>query len=86
MNNEIIPYGRQDIDQKDIDAVLSTLIQILTQGPKVEEFESKFAEYIGSKYVLAVSNATSGLHLSVLAEFKKGRQGNYNSYYICGYC
>ena len=53
---------------------LSTLnSNFLTQGPKVEEFESKFAEYIGSKYALAVSNATSGLHLSVLAmNLKKG--------------
>jgi UDP-4-amino-4,6-dideoxy-N-acetyl-beta-L-altrosamine transaminase len=63
-----IPYGRQSIDQKDIDAVVSTLqSDYLTQGPKVKEFESKFAEYVGANYALAVNNATSGLHLSVLA-------------------
>ena len=69
-----IPYGRQSIDQKDIDAVVSTLqSDYLTQGPKVREFESKFAEYIGSNYALAVNNATAGLHLSVLAlGLKKG--------------
>ena len=64
----IIPYGKQNIDQNDIDAVISTLqSDYLTQGPKVREFESKFAEYIGANYAVAVNNATSGLHLSVLA-------------------
>ena len=63
-----IPYGRQNIDQKDIDAVVSTLqSDYLTQGPKVREFESMFAEYVGAKFAVAVNNATSGLHLSVLA-------------------
>ena len=63
-----IPYGRQNIDQNDIDVVVSTLqSDYLTQGPKVREFESKFAEYVGAKFAVAVNNATSGLHLSVLA-------------------
>lgn len=63
-----IPYGRQNIDQNDIDAVISTLkSDFLTQGPKVKEFEDKFADYVGAKYALSVNNATSGLHLSVLA-------------------
>jgi UDP-4-amino-4,6-dideoxy-N-acetyl-beta-L-altrosamine transaminase len=63
-----IPYGRQNIDQNDIDAVVSTLqSDYLTQGPKVKEFESKFAGYVGANYAVAVNNATSGLHLSVLA-------------------
>ena len=63
-----IPYGRQNIDNDDISAVVKTLTSdFLTQGPKVKEFESKFAEYVGSNYALAVNNATSGLHLSVLA-------------------
>ena len=63
-----IPYGRQNIDQNDIDAVVLTLqSDYLTQGPKVREFESKFAEYVGANYAVAVTNATSGLHLSVLA-------------------
>tara|TARA_Y100000816_G_C26106296_1_gene588081 strand:+ start:545 stop:1690 length:1146 start_codon:yes stop_codon:yes gene_type:complete len=64
----IIPYGKQNIDQKDIDAVVSTLqSEYLTQGPKVREFELKFAEYVGANHAVAVNNATSGLHLSVLA-------------------
>tara|TARA_B110000037_G_scaffold218753_1_gene282387 strand:- start:1078 stop:2226 length:1149 start_codon:yes stop_codon:yes gene_type:complete len=63
-----IPYGRQNIDQNDIDAVVLTLqSDYLTQGPKVKEFEVKFAEYVGVKHAIAVNNATSGLHLSVLA-------------------
>jgi UDP-4-amino-4,6-dideoxy-N-acetyl-beta-L-altrosamine transaminase len=66
--NSIIPYGRQSIDQDDIDAVVDTLkSDFLTQGPKVEEFEVAFAKYVGSKYAVAVSNATTGLHISVLA-------------------
>ena len=63
-----IPYGRQDIDQNDINGVVSILkSDYLTQGPKVKEFEIKFAKYVGAKYAVAVSNATAGLHLSVLA-------------------
>ena len=63
-----IPYGKQHIDQDDIDAVVEALkSDYLTQGPKVVEFENKFAEYVGSKYAVAVNNATSGLHLSVLS-------------------
>jgi len=62
-----IPYGRQNITQVDIDAVVATLqADFLTQGPKVKEFEDKFAAYIGSKYAVAVNNATAGLHLAVL--------------------
>ena len=68
MNTKIIPYGRQSIEKDDIDAVINTLkSDFLTQGPKVLEFEKKFADYIGSKYAVAVNNATSGLHLSVLS-------------------
>jgi UDP-4-amino-4,6-dideoxy-N-acetyl-beta-L-altrosamine transaminase len=74
MKNFKIPYGRQNIEKDDIDAVIETLqADFLTQGPKVKEFEKKFANYVGSKYAVAVNNATSGLHLSVLAlGLKKG--------------
>lgn len=74
MGNFKIPYGRQNIEQDDINAVVETLqTDFLTQGPKVKEFEDKFAQYVGAKYALAVNNATSGLHLSVLAmNLKKG--------------
>ena len=65
---KVIPYGRQHIDQNDIDAVVATLqSDYLTQGPKIKEFEEGFASYIGANYAVAVNNATSGLHLAVLA-------------------
>ena len=67
-NMKPIPYGRQHITQDDINAVVTTLqADFLTQGPKIEEFEKKFAEYIGAKYAVAVSNGTAALHLSALA-------------------
>jgi UDP-4-amino-4,6-dideoxy-N-acetyl-beta-L-altrosamine transaminase len=63
-----IPYGKQTITQEDINAVVETLqSDFLTQGPKIEEFEKKFAEYIGCKYAVAVANGTAALHLSALA-------------------
>ena len=63
-----IPYGKQDITQEDIDGVIEVLqSDFMTQGPKVAEFENKFAEYIGSQYAVAVSNGTAALHLSALA-------------------
>mgnify|MGYP005991836691 CR=1 FL=1 len=71
-----IPYGRHNIEQDDIDSVVKTLqSDLLTQGPKVQEFESKFAKYVGAKYAVAVCNATAGLHLAVLASgLKKGER------------
>ncbi len=66
--SNIIPYGRQNITKEDIDAVtLALQSDYLTQGPKIAEFESKFAQYIGSKYAVAVANGTAALHLCTLA-------------------
>jgi len=63
-----IPYGRQNIDQNDIDVVASALqSDYLTQGPLIKEFENKFAAYVGAKYAVAVSNGTAALHLNALA-------------------
>ena len=63
-----IPYGRQEITQQDIDAVIQTLqSDYLTQGPQILEFEKKFAQYIGVKYAVAVSNGTAALHLCAMA-------------------
>jgi len=63
-----IPYGRQHVTDEDIQAVVATLkSDYLTQGPKIKEFEDKFASYIGSKYAIAVSNGTAALHLCTLA-------------------
>lgn len=69
-----IPYGRQQIDQDDIDAVIETLTSdFLTQGPKIEAFEKAFAEYVDVKYAVAVSNATAGLHIANMAlDVKEG--------------
>ncbi|WP_024546846.1 UDP-4-amino-4,6-dideoxy-N-acetyl-beta-L-altrosamine transaminase [Picosynechococcus sp. NKBG15041c] len=63
-----IPYGRQDINQADIDAVIEVLrSDWLTQGPMIERFEQTVADYCGAKYAVAVSSATAGLHLACLA-------------------
>lgn len=63
-----IPYGRQEINQDDIDAVVRVLnSDFLTQGPLIEDFEKKFASYIGAKYAVAVANGTAALHLSAMA-------------------
>src|SRR5690606_17071839 len=64
----MIPYGRQNITEDDIQAVISALKgDYLTQGPTILEFEKAFAEYIGCRYAVAVANGTAALHLSVLA-------------------
>lgn len=63
-----IPYGRQHINDEDIQAVVGVLkSDYLTQGPKIAEFENAFAEYIGAKYAVAVANGTAALHLCTLA-------------------
>ncbi len=63
-----IPYGRQHITGDDIAAVAAVLQSpYLTQGPKIGEFEAAFANYIGSKYAVAVSNGTAALHLCCMA-------------------
>ena len=63
-----IPYGRQNINQADIDAVVTVLqSDWLTQGPAIERFEQLVAEYCGVKYAVAVASATAGLHISCLA-------------------
>lgn len=73
---KVIPYGRQNIDDQDIQAVTDVLkADFLTQGPKIAEFEEAFAKYVSAKYAVAVSNATAGLHLSVLSlGLKKGER------------
>ncbi len=63
-----IPYGRHDITNEDIQAVIDILkSDWLTQGPNIKLFEDAFAEYIGCKYAVAVSNGTAALHLCTLA-------------------
>lgn len=63
-----IPYGRQHITDDDIAAVTAVLQSpYLTQGPKIGELEGAFAQYIGSRYAIAVANGTAALHLCCLA-------------------
>ncbi len=65
---EFIPYGRQWIDEDDIRAVVDVLrSDYLTTGPKTAEFEKAFANYVGVKYAVAVSNGTAALHAAVFA-------------------
>jgi UDP-4-amino-4,6-dideoxy-N-acetyl-beta-L-altrosamine transaminase len=64
----MIPYGRQDIDDDDIAAVIEVLrSDWLTQGPAIERFERRVAEYCGARHAVAVSSATAALHLACLA-------------------
>ena len=64
----VIPYGRQHIDQDDIDAVVSVLqSDYLTQGPVVPAFESAVAQKCQAKHAVAVNSATSALHIACLA-------------------
>jgi UDP-4-amino-4,6-dideoxy-N-acetyl-beta-L-altrosamine transaminase len=63
-----IPYGRQNITEDDIAAVVEVLrSDWLTQGPMIERFEQAVADYCGAKYAVAVANATAALHLACLA-------------------
>jgi len=63
-----IPYGKQDINQADIDAVVDVLrSDFLTQGPKVPAFETSVASYCGAQYAIAVNSATSALHIACRA-------------------
>lgn len=63
-----IPYGRQDISQSDINAVVAALrSDFLTQGPAVPAFERVVADYCGARHAVAVNSATSALHLACLA-------------------
>ncbi|MBD8031476.1 MULTISPECIES: UDP-4-amino-4,6-dideoxy-N-acetyl-beta-L-altrosamine transaminase [Solibacillus] len=58
-----ISYGKQNIDEEDIQAVIDTLRSpYLTQGPKIAEFERAIAEYVGTKYAVAFTNGTAALH------------------------
>jgi UDP-4-amino-4,6-dideoxy-N-acetyl-beta-L-altrosamine transaminase len=64
----MIPYGRQDISESDIEAVIEVLrSDFLTQGPVVPAFEDAVKTYCGVEYAVAVNSATSALHLACLA-------------------
>ncbi|WP_144168668.1 UDP-4-amino-4,6-dideoxy-N-acetyl-beta-L-altrosamine transaminase [Shewanella algae] len=64
----MIPYGKQDINQQDIDNVVNVLkSEFLTQGPQVPAFEQALIDHTGASYSLAVNSATSALHIACLA-------------------
>lgn len=64
----MIPYGRQHIDERDVEAVVDVLRNgLLTQGPKVDAFEAAVRDYVGAKYAVAVASGTAGLHLAAMA-------------------
>src|SRR5262245_5715954 len=66
--NEYIPYGKQWIDDEDIEAVVAALrSDYLTTGPQVAAFEEAFAAVCGARYAVAVTNGTAALHLACLA-------------------
>jgi len=71
---DVIPYGKHYIDEDDIKSVVDVLRNgMLTQGPKIAEFENKVADYVGVKYAVAVSNGTAALHLAcIVLGIKKG--------------
>ena len=67
-----IPYGKQNINQDDVDIVVDTLkSDYLTTGPKVKEFEDALSDYCSVKYVVAVANGTAALHLASLVLLNK---------------
>ena len=68
MNGGFIPYGRQIVDEDDIDAVVEVLrSDWLTTGPAVERFETAFSGFVGAEHGVAVTNGTAALHLAMLA-------------------
>jgi dTDP-4-amino-4,6-dideoxygalactose transaminase len=64
----MIPYGRQDISNADIQTVVDVLCSnYLTQGPAISAFEKSISDYCGTQYGFAVNSATSALHIACLA-------------------
>lgn len=64
----MIPYGRQTIDEDDIQAVVEVLRgDFLTTGPKIAEFEQMICDYTGAKYAVAIANGTAALHAACFA-------------------
>jgi len=68
MRFDTVPYGRQDIQDSDVAAVLDVLrSDFLTQGPAVPRFEKAVSEFCGAAHAVAVNSATSALHIALLA-------------------
>jgi perosamine synthetase len=64
----VLPYGRQQINDEDLNAVLDVLrSELITQGPTIERFETALADYLGVEHVVAFANGTAALHGAVFA-------------------
>jgi UDP-4-amino-4,6-dideoxy-N-acetyl-beta-L-altrosamine transaminase len=73
MNRPLLGYGRQSINEDDIQAVASVLRgDFLTQGPMIERFEQALAEYVGARYAVAVANGSAALHVACMAAGLQG--------------
>lgn len=74
VRDKLLPYGHQWIDEEDIKAVIEVLrSDWITQGPKVAEFEKKFASYVDAKFAVAVNSGTAALHAACFAvQIEKG--------------
>lgn len=72
--NNMIPIAKPYLTKEEAQAAYDTILTgWITQGPRVQEFEEKFAAYVGSKYAVAVSNCTTALHLAmIVAGIKAG--------------
>lgn len=67
-NKPVLSYGRQTVEQSDIDAVMDVLLgNRLTQGPAVKQFEDRLAQMVNAKYAVAVSSGTAALHIACMA-------------------
>ena len=68
VRSTFLPYGRQSVDEADIEAVVRVLrSDWLTTGPKVDEFEEAFAAYVGAKFAVSFSSGTAALHGAAFA-------------------
>jgi len=68
VRERLLPYGHQFVDESDVKAVVEVLrSDWLTTGPKVVEFEKTFADFVGAKEAVAVSNGTAALHSAMFA-------------------
>lgn len=83
--SKFIPYGKQTIDDEDIEAVVKTLKSpLITQGPIIDEFEKEIAKYCRAKFAVAFNSGTSALHGAYFAlGLKNGDEIITSPKYIC---
>jgi dTDP-4-amino-4,6-dideoxygalactose transaminase len=81
----MIPIAKPYLTEEEAQAAYDTILTgWITQGPRVAEFEQKFAAYTGAKYAVAVSNCTTALHLAmIIAGIKNGDEANLSFDELC---